>query len=88
MHNGGMTLYNYRGAHKDSKCTYHFMYYEFTRNVRPVLKGGTFEPALLIRFNDNTTPTPLKQLSTYTSHKTLGVYENPDGNRTAAFQVL
>ena len=76
------------GALKDSKCSYHFMYYEFTRNSQPVLKGGTLEPAILIRFNDNTTPTPLKQLSAYTSHKTLGVYKNPDGNSTAPFRVL
>ena len=75
-------------ALKDSKWSYHFMYYEFTRNFQPVLKGGTFEPAISIRFNDNTTPTPLKQLSTYISLKTLGVYNNPDGNSTAAFRVL
>ena len=48
------------GALEDSKCSYHFMYYEFTRNDQPVLKGGTFEPAISIRFNDNTIPTPLK----------------------------
>ena len=76
------------GALEDSKCSYHFMYYEFTRNGQPVLKGGTFVPAISIGFNDNTTPTPLKQLSAYTSHKTLGVYKNPDGNNTAAFRVL
>ena len=76
------------GALEDSKCSYHFMYYEFTRNGHPVLKGGTFEPVILIRFNDNATPTPLKQLSMYTSHKTLGKYKNPDGNSTATFQVL
>ena len=70
---------------EDSKCSYHFMYYEFTRNGQPVLKGGTFEPAISIRFNDNATPTPLKQPSRYTSHKTLSVYKNPDGNSTAAF---
>ena len=66
------------GALQDSKCSYHFMYYEFTRNGQPVLKGGTFEPAISIRFNDNATPTPLKQLSAYISHKILGVYKNPD----------
>ena len=76
------------GALEDSKCSYHFMYYEFPRNGHPVLKGGTFEPASSIRFNDNATLTPLKQLSTYTSHKTLGVYKNPDRNSTAAFCVL
>ena len=53
------------GALEDSKCSYHFMYYEFTRNGQPVLKGGTFEPAILSCFNGNATPTPLKQLSTY-----------------------
>ena len=73
------------GVLEDSKCSYHFMYYEFTRNGDPVLKGRTFEPAISIRFNHNATPTPVKQLSTYTSHKTLGVYKNPDGNSTAAF---
>ena len=72
------------GALEDSKCSYHFMYYEFTRKGRPVLKGRTFDPAILICFNDNTIPTPLKQLSAYTSHKTLGVYKNRDGNTTAA----
>ena len=76
------------GALEFSKCSYHFMYNEFTRNSQPVLKGGTFEPAILIRFNDNTIPTPLKQLSVYTSHKTSGVYKNPDGNTTTAFRVL
>ena len=64
------------------------MYYEFTRNSQPVLKGGIFEPAISICFNGNATPTPLKQLSMYTSHKTLGVYKNADGNSTAAFQAL
>ena len=64
------------------------MYYEFTRNSQPVLKGGTFEPAISIRFNDSTIPTPLKKLSAYTSHKTLGVYKNPESNTTTAFQVL
>ena len=73
------------GALEDSKFSYHFMYYEFTRNSQPVLKGGTFEPAILIHFNNNATPTPLKQLSMYTSHKTLSMYKNPDGNSTVAF---
>ena len=73
------------GALEDSKCLYHLMYDEFTRNGQPVLKGGTFDPAISIRFNDNTIPTPLNQLSAYTSHKTLKVYKNPDGNTTTAF---
>ena len=51
------------------------MYYKFTRNGKPVLKGGTFDQAISIRFNNNTTPTSLKQLSAYTSHKTLRVYK-------------
>ena len=72
-------------ALEDSKGLYHFIYYEFTRTGQPVLKGGTFDPAILIRFNNSTAPTSIKQLSAYTSHKTLGVYKNPDGNTTAAF---
>ena len=60
------------------------MYYEFTRNGQPVLKGGTFDPAIAIRLNNNNTPTSLKQLSAYTSHKMLGVYKDPDGTATAA----
>ena len=73
------------GALEDSKCSYHFMYYKFTQNGQPVLKGRTFDPAISIHFNNNNTPTSLKQLSAYTSHKMLGVYKNPDGNTTAAF---
>ena len=76
------------GVLEDSKSSYHFMYYELTRNGHPVLKGVTFEPVILIQFNDNATPTPLKQLSMYTSHKTLSVYKNPDGNSTTTFPVL
>ena len=76
------------GALEDSKCSHHFMYYQFTRNSHPVLEGRTFEPVISIRFNGNSTPTPLKQLSVYTSHKTLSMYKNPDGYSTAAFRVL
>ena len=36
------------GVLEDSKCSYHFMYYEFTRNGHPGLKGGTFEPVISI----------------------------------------
>ena len=76
------------GALEDSKCTYHFMYYEFTRNGQPVLKGVTFDPAIAIHFNNNNnTPTSLKQLSAYTSHKILGVYKNPNGNPTNAIHT-
>ena len=64
------------------------MYYEFTQSGQPVLKGSTFDTAILICFKNNTIPTSLKQLSAYTSHKMLGVYTNPDGNTTASFQVL
>ena len=64
------------------------MYYEFTWNGQHVLKRGTFDPAIAICFNNNNTPTSLKQLSAYTSHKTLGVYKNLDGNTTAAVRVL
>ena len=64
------------------------MYYKFTRKGQPVLKGRTFNPAISIRFNNDTLPTPSKKLSANTSHKSLGVYKNPDGNTTAAFRVL
>ena len=36
------------GALEDSKCSHHFMYYQFTRNSHPVLKGRTFEPVISI----------------------------------------
>ena len=44
------------GVLEDSKCSYHFMYYEFTRNGHPVLKGGTFEMNQSFRFDSMTTP--------------------------------
>ena len=76
------------GALEDTKCSYHFLYYNFTLTGLAVLKGGTFDPKIIIQFNDNEQPTALKQLSAHTSHKTLGVRKNPAGNPNSLFAVV
>ena len=73
MLNSGMTLYNYL--------------VERSRTLNAHTTSCTTNSPE-IRFNDNTIPTPLKQLSVHTSHQMLGVYKNPYGNTIAAFCVL
>ena len=76
------------GALEDTKCSYHFLYYDFTISGLPILRSGTFEPTICIKFNNATSQTPLKQLSAHTSHKTLGTQKSPAGNETAAFKAI
>ena len=72
------------GALNDQKCSYHFITYEFAINGLPTPKSGTFDPKICINFNNLPTKTPLKQLSAFTSHKTLGVRKAPAGKEQDA----
>jgi hypothetical protein len=76
------------GALEDTKCSYHFLFYEFTISGLAVLKGGTFDPTITINFNDSPHPVPLRHLSAYTAHKTLGVRKPPSGDPSATFTVI
>ena len=75
------------GALNDQKCSYHFITYDFTLSGLPIPKSGTFDPKICINFNNHPTKTPLKQLSAFTSHKTLGVRKAPAGNEQAAIDA-
>jgi hypothetical protein len=74
------------GALEDTKCSYHVVYYDFTVTGLPVLRSN-IEPAIQIRFNDATVPSPLEYKSPFTAHKTLGTHKSPAGNQKAAFRV-
>ena len=76
------------GALEDTKCSYHFLYYDFTISGLPTLRSGTFEPTICINFNASISKSPLKHLSSYTAHKTLRTQKSPLGNTTAAFQAI
>ena len=64
-----------RGALQLTKCSYHFFFYQFSNTGIPYLSGTTSDPIINLQFNHQTHPKPLKHLSAYESHKTLGVYK-------------
>ena len=76
------------GALQKTKCSYHFVYYRFTIDGLPLLEGGRFGPKIMIEFTPGDDPAPLQQLSSYESHKTLGVQKAPFATNTRLHQAL
>ena len=74
------------GSLNQRKCSYHFLYYDFTIDGLPFLTSGRFGPTITITSNFNTNP--IKQLSAYDSHKTLGVYKAPSSTDNSQFLAL
>ena len=68
------------GALQASKCSYHFLFYKFSNTAIPYLSGTTNDSHIHLQFQQHSSPTQLKQLYNYESHKTLGVYKSPGGN--------
>ena len=75
------------GSLNQQKCSYHFLYYDFTIDGLPFLKSGRFGPTITITSNP-TTVSPIRQLSAYDSHKTLGVHKAPSSTDNSQFQAL
>ena len=63
-----------------TKCSYLFLFYQFSNTGIPYLSGTASDPIINLQFNDQTHPTRLMHLSAYESHKTLGVYKLQGGN--------
>ena len=76
------------GALNPLKCSYHFLYYTFSVDGLPLLKDGSFAPTITIAFKDGNPSVPLKQLSSFKSHKTLGVQKSPHATNTGLFTAL
>ena len=76
------------GSLNQRKCSYHFLYYQFTVDGLPFLTSGRFGPTISITFNESASPCPLKQLSAYESHKTLGVYKAPSSTDNSQYTAL
>jgi hypothetical protein len=76
------------GALESTKCSYHFLYFDFTVTGNPILLPGLIKPELKIRFNDGTTNTKLEWKSVYSAHKTLGTFKDPAGNQQSAHKAL
>lgn len=76
------------GALQSTKCSYHFMAYTFTSRGLPQLISIPATDPNCIRFNNNTTITPLMHLSNFAPHKTLGVWKAPAGTANTAYKVL
>ena len=76
------------GGLQKTKCSYHFLYYKFTIDGLAVLQDGEFGPKIEIEFESGEPPRPLKQLSAYSSHKTLGVQKAPSSTNKGLFESL
>ena len=76
------------GSLNTQKCSYHFVTYNFTISGLPIPKAGIFDPIISIKFNTDTQVSNLKQLSSMTTHKYLGVFKAPGGKETKGDQIL
>ena len=76
------------GALNPQKCSYHFMYYDFSIDGIPLLQAGTFGPTITISFNNDAPASQLTQLSAYKSHKTLGVQKSPHATNKGLYLAL
>ena len=63
-------------ALQPSKCSYHFLSYKFSKSRIPYFSSNTNDPLIHFQFQQHSSPAPLKQLSNYKSHETLGVYKS------------
>ena len=75
-------------ALNDTKCSYHFVTYDFTITGIPMAKGGTFDPVISICYNSTANSTELQQLSNYQTHETLGCKKAPGGSDITAASTL
>ena len=53
------------GALESTKCSHHYLCFDFTMAGRPVLRDGKIDPAVQIYFNDSNAAAPLENKSAY-----------------------
>ena len=64
------------------------LHWEFTNLGTPVLRGGQVGPNLTLTSGDQTSTATITSKSSYTAHKTLGHYKDPDGNQTKQYKMM
>ena len=65
------------GALELFKCTYNFLYFDFTSNGEPCMQPGQVGPPLTILSGDQQTASDIQFRSAFTAHKTLGHRKDP-----------
>ena len=75
------------GALQTAKCSYRLLYFDFTSAGIPYVRGNS-PHCYKSKFNQATLPTPLCNLTTYTSHKTLGIHKVPAGQAMKQIDTL
>ena len=75
-------------ALNDSKCSYHFLHYNFSLSGIAFAKGSIVNPVISIKYNSDESSTRLKPISNYAPHKTLGTWKSPAGNDVTGSQKL
>ena len=69
------------------KCSYHYLYFDFLPDGSIKPRKGTFGPTLWVN-SPLYGQTPIKQLSVYDPHKTLGHYKSPAGENKVQLQKI
>ena len=81
-------LYTAGAALNNTKCSYHFLNFEFSLSGIAFANGSITDPVLSIKYNSDSTTTRLTQMSNYTPHKTLGTWKSPAGDDVIGSQYL
>jgi hypothetical protein len=71
-----------------TKCSYHFLYFNFTLTGTPFLSPVSYPDAIQVRDCYTGNLTSLTALSPSTAHKTLGMYKDPVGKHTSATKAF
>lgn len=75
-------------ALNDSKCSYHFLNYEFSLSGIAFARGTIVDPVLTIKYNSSSVKNRLKPMGNYDAHKTLGTWKAPAGDDVIGSQKL
>jgi hypothetical protein len=70
-----------------SKCSYHFIFYDFLQSGKPLLKAGRVGPELKL-LDGKGNRVAIQWKSNYTAHKTLGCFVEPRGNQSGSRKHL
>jgi hypothetical protein len=71
-----------------SKCSYHFIHFQFAPDGAPSMQGGHVGPDIEIDDELTGQPISIPRKSVFNAHKTLGHYKAPAGNSRTQYTVL
>ena len=71
-----------------SKCSYHYIHFEFNESGQPQMTKTLVGPQLMLRDAEGGHDIQIKAFSVLRPHKTLGHFKSPEGNDKVHFHYL